>query len=446
MSELDVFTRRIADICPANPETLTIEQARNVVKEVNDFLYTNYEGIRSVEALGEEFEYISDFHKYWHEHHREILNIEIDESVCHDVATVLHEVYQRTDGRAFLEIYDTNGLSKEDICRIRFLTANQDFRGSRNFGELARIFLSDNSVFDEQAIFNDPEDFVRSIGITGLSQSDKRVQYAKNISKFLLDHDVQPYYVIDCYGRDVFALRNAIISEPNVGYGNKKADMFIRDMIVLGVWENVTGFENIDVASDVNTIKVALRTGIIKSAIPLVSSFIDIFCYQYAYVDELNARAWRKVWEIWCNKYLNETVASPCLLDYFIYNVIGKQFCKEILCEFQCNEEKHTFKWHSSRNKTCQICYARGIRNKKATLIKKMLPCTDNDGNIAISKTSFVRSNIANPNYDTCPFKEICISYGCTGLEPPKSISIKGQTGWTTAYIRKNQGGGGLMA
>lgn len=271
------------------------------------------------------------------------MNIEIDENVCHDVATALHEVYVRTGGRAFFEVYDTNGLSNEDICRIRFLTANQDFRGSRSFGELTRIFLSDNSIFDEQAIFNDPVDFVRSIGITGLSQSDKRVQFAKNISKCLLDRDVQPYDVIDCYGRDVFALRNAIICEPNAGYGNKKADMFIRDMVVLGVWDNVTGFENIDVASDVNTIKVALRTGIIKSAIPLVSSFIDIFCYQYGYVDELNARAWRKVWEIWCNEYPNEAVASPCLLDYFVYNVIGKQFCKEILCEFQVQALKDKF-------------------------------------------------------------------------------------------------------
>jgi len=446
MSELDVFAQRIAGICPTNPKMLTIEQARNVVKEINDFLYTNYEGIGSVEALGEEFEYISDFHKYWHEHHKEILNIEIDDNVCYDVATVLHEVYVRTSGRAFFEIYETDGLSNEDICRIRFLTANQDFRGSRDFEELTRVFLSDNSIFDEQVIFNEPADFVKSIGITDLSQSDKRVQFAKNISKFLLDRNVQPYDVIDCYSRDVFSLKNAIICEPNTGYGNKKADMLIRDMVVLGVWDNVTGFENIDVASDINTIKVALRTGIMKSAIPLVSSFIDIFCYQYEYVDELNARAWRKVWEIWCHKYPNEAIASPCLLDYFVYNVLGKQFCKEILCEFKCNEENHTFKWHSSRNKTCQICYSNGSRNKKATLIKKMLPCTDNEGNIAIRKTDFVRSNIANPNYDTCPLREICIDSDRMNLEPPKSISIKGQTGWTTAYTRKNQGGGGLMA
>ena len=446
MSELDEFAKRIAACNCLNSKELSIKQARNLVKEINDFLYTNYEGIGQVGALDDEFDFFSDFHKYWHNNHKEILNIIIDESACSNVAEALHEVYIRTNGRAFYEIYDTNALTKEDICRIRFLTANQDFRGSRRFVDLANIFISDKSVFDEQSIFNDPSGFIRNIGITDLSQSDKRSQFAKNISSFLLDKNVQPYNIIDYYDRDVFVLRNAVINEPNTGYGNKKMDMFIRDMIVLDVWDNYTGFEKIDVASDVNTIKVALRTGIIKSSIPLVSSFIDIFCYQYGYVDELNALAWRRVWEIWSDKYPNEKIESPCLLDYFVYNVIGRQFCKEILCEFKCNDEGHTFKWHSSRNRTCQTCYSKGIYNKKATLIKKILPCTDESGSLAIIQTEFYRSGIAQPNYDICPFKEVCIGEGNFRLQPPKSISIKGQTGWTTAYAKKDQGGGGLMA
>ena len=31
-------------------------------------------------------------------------------------------------------------------------------------------------------------------------------------------------------------------------------------------------------------------------------------------------------------------------------------------------------------------------------------------------------------------------------LQPPKSISILGQTGWTSSYTEKNNGGGGLMS
>lgn len=41
-------------------------------------------------------------------------------------------------------------------------------------------------------------------------------------------------------------------------------------------------------------------------------------------------------------------------------------------------------------------------------------------------------------------FSEICGE--SKNLMPPKSISILGQTGWTTAYARNDEGGGGLMA
>ena len=194
-----------------------------------------------------------------------------------------------------------------------------------------------------------------------LSQNDKRINYAKNISGFLLAHDCSPYEIINKYNRDVYSLRNAMIA-CNAGYGNKKADMFIRDMVVLGIWMNVTGFENINVASDINTIKIALRTGIIKTEIPLVSSFLDIFCYQYSYIDDMNAKAWRRVWEIWNNKYPNEQIASPCLLDYFVYNVVGRQFCKESLSIFKGDNCGHIFRWHSGQNKTCQVCHAQGVK------------------------------------------------------------------------------------
>ena len=114
--------------------------------------------------------------------------------------------------------------------------------------------------------------------------------------------------------------------------------MFVRDMVVLEIWNEVKGFEKIDVASDVNTIKVALRTGILKTAIPLVSSFLDIFCYQYGYIDEMNANAWRRVWEIWKKTYPEECISSPCLMDYFVYKVVGKQFCKESLSIYKCEK------------------------------------------------------------------------------------------------------------
>ena len=445
MDELNQFAANVADLYNAGSGKLDLPTARKIVKEINTFLYTRPSNIGSVYELGQNFPYFSSFHKYWHLHHRDILNLQISDEACEKVADELHEVYVRTEGKAFAEIYDTNGLSADEICRVRLLTANQDFRGSRNFKELSEIYLSDPTIFDEKQIINSPADFVKSIGITELSQNDKRVRYAKQISQFLLEHNSAPYDIIKVFDNDVTRLRNALIEFDGAGYGNKKTDMFIRDMVVLGVWNRVKGFDDIDVASDVNTIKIALRTGILTSEIPLISSFLDIFCYQYGYVDETNALAWRRVWKIWTDKYPNEAISSPCLLDYFIYNVVGKQFCKLSLCYFVC-EDGHSFYWHSANNRTCQVCYKETKERKKAKMLYKLLPCDVDEGYIAIDKTPFVQSKIANPNYHQCPFKRICEQYGDKNLMPPKSISIMGQTGWNSAYTTENSGGGGLMA
>ena len=105
------------------------------------------------------------------------------------------------------------------------------------------------------------------------------VNYAKNIGQFLIERQQpSPYNLLAYYNNDVFSLRQDMINCIGAGYGNKKTDMFIRDMIILGVWKKVIGFDKIDVASDVNTIKVALRTGIMTCEMPLLSSFLDIFC------------------------------------------------------------------------------------------------------------------------------------------------------------------------
>ncbi len=46
-----------------------------------------------------------------------------------------------------------------------------------------------------------------------------------------------------------------------------------------------------------------------------------------------------------------------------------------------------------------------------------------------------------------CIFEEVCMprTKEFTALNPPKSISIKGQTGWTNSYAYKDKGGGGMM-
>lgn len=437
------FCDAIKGIIDSYP-TMNIDGAREIVKEINDYLYTTRPNIGTLNVLGKDFNYFSDFHKFWQQHHKEILDCRIDEGKCSQVADALHDIYVLTNGSAFTSVWDKCGLENPDVCRIRLLTANQDFRGSRKFSDFAEVFNSDDSLFDETVIVDEPEELLTALNVGTLSQNDKRINYARNIAKFVLSYNCSPYELIDKFGRDIYALRTALIAS-NSGYGNKKADMFLRDMVVLGIWSNVSGFEKLDVASDVNTIKVALRTGIIKTKIPLVSSFLDIFCYQYEYIDNMNAAAWRKVWEKWVEKYPGDNIASPCLLDYFIYNVVGKQFCKESLAIFRGDNCGHVFRWASSLNRTCRTCYNMGIKHQKAHLIGKVLPCTDKEGYLAIQKTDFNKQlKKENKQITKCPFVDICGDN--KNKMPPKSISILGQTGWQSAYTYEGNGGGGLMA
>ena len=207
----------------------------------------------------------------------------------------------------------------------------------------------------------------------------------------------------------------------------------------------IQGFEKIDVASDVNTIKIALKSEILNCAIPLVSSFIDIFSYQYGLIDTMSAKAWRRVWEIWSKKYPDEHIDSPCLLDYFVYNVLGRQFCKEKLCYFMC-ENGHKFANNGARNKYCPICLReKGIKSS-TKLLNRNLTCINTDGEIVIKNTNFANSKITQSPLLQCPLKAICDKYGKKNLMAPKSISILGQTGWDSAYSEKGTGGGGLMS
>ncbi len=427
---------------------LDIAEIRFIISQINEYFYTNYEGIGQTHILDAEFEYFSEFHKFWENYHREILNPRIDETQCEKAADVLHNIYVNFGEAPFYELYDTFSLGPEEICKIRYFSANQEFRGTRNFQKLFRIHGDDPSVFDKDSIKESPEDFLNNIGITSLSQNDKRVKYASIAAQLLIDRNIDPHQLIDYCNNDINRVRELLLSNRGSGFGNKKTDMFLRDMVVLGVWENPDNFDRVDVASDINTVKVALRSGLLKTDIVLLSSFLDIFCYQYGLIDEMNALAWRQVWEIWNRKFSGECIESPSLIDYFIYRVIGRDFCKESLCLFECETGEHTFRWHSARNRTCQECYKNGVK-RKATVVAKFLPCTDDEGHLVIESSKFVRGESPLlPGIKECPFVPVCDPRApqFRKVNPPKSISILGKTGWETARARKGEGGGGLMA
>ena len=162
MDALSAFYRKLSQIS-LEKEDLTIEQAREVVKLINEFLYcSNPAETDTINIFGNAWKYISDFHKYWEKQHKNILDCQINEVKCEQVADALHQVYITTKGKAFSDIYDTCGLTPEQVCQVRMLTANQDFRGSRNFNELAEIYMGDHSIFDAESISKEPESFVCS--------------------------------------------------------------------------------------------------------------------------------------------------------------------------------------------------------------------------------------------------------------------------------------------
>jgi hypothetical protein len=428
---------------------LSIDETKLIISKINEYFFTNYDGIGYTNILDSDFEYFSEFHKFWEKYHKIILNPTVDERQCEKVAGILHQVYIKYGRSLFYELYETSFLKPEEICKIRYFSANQNFRGSRVYKNLFQIYANDPSIFDKENINQNPEDFLKNIGVTSLSQNDKRVKFAKTASQILINNHLEPYGLLEFLGNDISKVREVLIANRGAGFGNKKTDMFLRDMVVLGVWKNVKNFEKIDVASDVNTIKVALRSGILKTDIVLLSSFLDIFCYQYELIDKINALAWRRVWEIWRERYPSECVESPCLIDFFVYRIIGKDFCKESLAIFECQAKGHTFKWHSSKNKTCQICYKNNKIRETAHIIRKALPCTDEEGYLVIEKSVFVVGDEALlPNIKECPFVSVCSpkNIGFKKLNPPKSISILGQTGWESAKTSSGEGGGGLMS
>lgn len=440
----DFFGELLSSAGLRHSQALSVPQLRHIITKINEYLYTTYDGIGTTEALDMAFDYFSDFHRFWEENHQAILQPAVSTDRCKAIAKILNDLNAKNGKAIFHELYDTHSLSPEQVCRIRYFAANQDFRGTRDFEKLFQVFSDDPTIFDTAKINAAPEDFLKDLGITQLSQSDKRVKYAQTASQVLMDLGLEPYDLFDYFGKDLAAIRDFMLSKPGSGYGKKKTDMFLRDMVVLGVWENPKGFDKIDVASDVNTIKVALRTGILTTEIPLVSSFLDIFCYQYGLMDEMNATAWREVWNQWKQGWPRTCIESPSLIDYFVYRVIGKEFCKEALCIFECETGKHRFKWHSGRNKTCQVC-----KTNKAILVEKVLPCADKEGRLFIEKNEFVSGPSAIlPGLQGCPFILVCLpnSTQFRQLNPPKSISILGQTGWESARAIKGQGGGGLMS
>ncbi len=369
------------------------EVAARVLYEINRFLYQKHATL--------DREYISEFHKYWKYNHEKVLRPFIGKEEVLKVAKVLENIYASNTIRVQLNTLD---LRPEQIANVRFFTAIQDFKidisAKTNPFELYKLnpdFFNPNKILDNELLI---DEFLNRIGAD--SQRDKRKPWMQESSRLLqAKYGGSAFNINTMHAGDVIEIKKALAEPGKYGFSQKKADMFLRDMADLKVWTYKKNIEKINVMSDKNTMRIALRTGILQFRIPLLTSYLDVYCYQYGLVDRWNVKAWREVWKVWSTIANNHRPPTPASIDYFIYRM-GKLACRP-----------------SIRLRRCPPSNPIG---------KKRLESKMPQDQLIFDKNLY------------CIFENICKDERKI-LNHPMSISIKGQTGWESG--RANEGGGG---
>jgi hypothetical protein len=315
---------------------------------------------------------------------------------------VFEDVYQRDD---FKVQVDTLGLTKEEIANVRFFTAIQDFNidlhAKTNPFELFRRFPD---CFDPAKVAANELLVDQLLTFLGAeSQRDKRKPWMISAARLLVEkYHSSAYAMNQVHKGDVVEIERALTSEDKYGFSAKKTHMFLRDMADLGVWKFAKNIESLDVMSDRNTMRVALRTAILRFRMPLLASFLDVYCYQYEMVDRLSRGAWREVWKKWATLEGNHRPPTPASMDYLVYR-LGKVACRP--SRRRCPPEKPM----------------------EAKKVQSLIP----------QERFFFDSNL------NCILASVCLPE-CRLLNAPKSISIEGKTGWKSAAT--NEGGGGGLS
>lgn len=342
-------------------------------------------------------EYVSAFHKWWEENHTAVLGLSINRDKCHAVAAVFEEHFSRTATPAAAP---PHGMHRELVANVRFFSAAQDF-GGRFRADPFQLALRQPALFSPAHVLVDfpaaTDVFLNHIGAD--AQRDKRHDFAERGARFLLDnHGGQAFNLYDDNDGSIRKMIKQLTKRDlGLGFSAKKANMFARDMFDWRIWSPGSDVSALDVAADANTMRIALRTGILSTALPtLLASYLDVYCYQYSAVDEWTVEAWRAVWEEWDTFSGNSRVTAPAFMDYFIYR-LGRTTCK-----------RGTRRCESSRS-----CPKLGTEDCPA-----------------------YGSDICDGR---CPFCGICKEEN-KKLQPPKSISRLGRTGWESG--RTDEGGG----
>ena len=367
----------------------------NILSQISQFFYAQpaaLKGIKCNTAWGTA-DYFSEFHRFWEEHHELVLGVSVNEAKCKAVAERLEASYNPFSPSSVFDIYE---LTPQQIANTRLFTTIQDF-GFGLKGDFFALAQEKPYLFKPTEVIQHLSYARQQLEYLGVAdyQPDKRMEWASRCAEWLVaNYDGEAFNLGEKHGYNAVEIRSALV-EATIGMNEKKADMFMRDMQELGVWE-LKQFEEVSVASDMNTMRIALRVGIVRARIPLLSSFLDVFCYQYGAIDAATASAWRQAWELWRQIPNHHSPTSPAYIDFLIYNM-GRNCCKpsQRRCEKQCTL----------------------VQRQRCVLNKLAVP--DCDG--------------------WCIFNGLC-GTETKKLNPPKSISIFGRYGWTTAY--SGEGGG----
>ena len=432
---VEVQSKAAYELLVAGEEREALEKFGDLLWELNRFLYLRTPGL--------ELKWISRFHEVWAEFAPRILRLHVDDDQCLRVAQIFERLHAANGGRFRAPQERTAGLSKEQIANVRFITAAQDWKlkQKENPYEIAR---EHPEWFEPSRIAADPETSIGQVlAAVGVKpdQLTKRVDYARNGAEFLVKHYGGSAYNLGLrHNHDAAEIRAALV-EPDdsdylghIGFSYKKADMFIRDMYDFGVWP-LHAIEALEVPPDINTMRAALRTGILRGSHPLLTSYLDVYSYQYGLVSDLASRAWRRVWERWGEIPDNHRVEGPAFFDFLLYEILARECAglvptKEMQCR-HCGSSTLV----RARVRTCPNCEstdtwatrARGSQEQFQDLLRRGCDFCAPGGS------------------GTCALEGL-ITYERWRLSPPKSISRIGGTGWDDGLASDDEGGGGITS
>lgn len=293
---------------------VTAEDAAAILKAINEFFYQKYDAGN--------IEYISKFHAFWKENSEQILGFRIDESQCRKVAAVLERVYSSNPFKVDANVRD---LSHDLIANVRYFSVVQDFK--ERIKDPYVLARTRPELFDAKSIISHFPDYTNQLlNYLGTdSQTDKRLKFSKLCAELLLqDYNGTALDIATVNQNNPERILETLVSNPDpkfkkqLGFSAKKAIILIRDMMDLGIWK-IRNPEILDLPSDANTMKVALKTGILRTGIPLLASYLDVYCFQYGSTDKWCREAWRKVWELWGKIPNNHRLSSPAFFDFLIY-------------------------------------------------------------------------------------------------------------------------------